>query len=570
MPNTADTTNLEKLCSDLSELNQNARELLRNFSGLSNAGENAQEAVREALELLNTQIESKMQQAQTLLTQTQESLQNFKQTTQEDLTQFAEVLRNELGNIGGFDYKRNSDPSATINPVSKGALWINTSTLEIFVCVDNARNNNLWLGSKEGSAGSLSAPREAGSIGFGVGIAPDEVVQSLGLNEMVGTKNPYHKNFGNYEDATGSIMVWIPKMYVKKSHIVEEPYLGLKVEVSFTQKEGFVLPQCFMNAGVEIDGLFVDKYLASAEQGIAVSKRHRKPISTHISHNPISALGDETSFPNRYDTAYKAAKSRGAKYCIPQASLYTYLCDLGQAHFQRLFEAGNGQVDLDKCAWGDKAPYAPRGLDLGAKLQSYDDNSIKWDWDGYTYTDGRKCGLTGGVSEANLPKITHNGQANGIVDITGLMWEIASGYITDTTGKHYYIKDSTDLRDLSDSAKAYTLSYYDEFSNPLTLDNKTYCFGNGTIQVFSGETNRATTAYKLDQLGLPRNDDARSVSGELRYGQDGFWAWQRNEMSFIVGGSWADTSRAGVWTRNCNNVRTSSNHNVGFRTCLIP
>lgn len=56
MPN---TTNLEKLCSDLSELNQNARELLKNFSGLSNAGENAQEAVREALESLNTQIEEK-------------------------------------------------------------------------------------------------------------------------------------------------------------------------------------------------------------------------------------------------------------------------------------------------------------------------------------------------------------------------------------------------------------------------------------------------------------------------------------------------------------------------------
>ncbi|WP_300763095.1 hypothetical protein [Helicobacter sp. UBA3407] len=567
MPN---TTNLEKLCSDLSELNQNARELLKNFSGLSNAGENAQEAVREALESLNTQIEEKMQQTQNFLSQTQEDFERLKQAAQEDLAQLGEDLRNNLSSLSGFDYKRDSDPSATINPAHIGALWINTRTLEIFSCIDNTHDNNLWLGSKEGSVGSLSVPREAGSIGFGVGIAPDEVVQSLGLNEMVGTKNPYHKNFGNYEDATGSIMVWIPKMYVKKSHIVDEPYLGLKVELSATQKEGFVLPQCFMNAGVEIDGLFVDKYLASAEQGIAVSKRYAKPISTHISHNPISALGDETSFPNRYDTAYKAAKTRGAKYCIPQASLYTYLCDLGQAHFQRLFEAGNGQVDLDKCAWGDKAPYAPRGLDLGAKLQSYDDSSIKWDWDGYTYSDGRKCGLTGGVSEANLPKITHNGQSNGIVDITGLMWEIASGYITGTTGKHYFIKDSTDLRDLSDGTLAYTLSYYDEFSNPLTLDNKTYYFGNGTIQVFSGETNRATTAYKLDQLGLPRNDDARSTSGELRYGQDGFWAWQRNEMSFIVGGSWADTSRAGVWARTCSTVRTSSNHNVGFRTCLIP
>ena len=40
-------------------------------------------------------------------------------------------------------------------------------------------------------------------------------------------------------------------------------------------------------------------------------------------------------------------------------------------------------------------------------------------------------------------------------------------------------------------------------------------------------------------------------------------------MCPISGGNWNNSSNAGVWTLNLNNVRTNSNNNVGFRADSI-
>lgn len=37
-------------------------------------------------------------------------------------------------------------------------------------------------------------------------------------------------------------------------------------------------------------------------------------------------------------------------------------------------------------------------------------------------------------------------------------------------------------------------------------------------------------------------------------------------MCPISGGNWNNTTNAGVWALNLNNVRTNSNNNVGFRS----
>ena len=41
-------------------------------------------------------------------------------------------------------------------------------------------------------------------------------------------------------------------------------------------------------------------------------------------------------------------------------------------------------------------------------------------------------------------------------------------------------------------------------------------------------------------------------------------------MCPIAGGNWNNGSRAGVWALNCNNARTNSNDNVGFRADSAP
>lgn len=40
-------------------------------------------------------------------------------------------------------------------------------------------------------------------------------------------------------------------------------------------------------------------------------------------------------------------------------------------------------------------------------------------------------------------------------------------------------------------------------------------------------------------------------------------------MCPIVGGSWNNTSNAGVWALNLNNTRSNTNNNVGFRADSI-
>ena len=58
----------------------------------------------------------------------------------------------------------------------------------------------------------------AGSVGFGVGVAPDVLSSMYGLVGLEGFQNPISPNYGNYIHVmSGSILVYIPKHYVKYS-----------------------------------------------------------------------------------------------------------------------------------------------------------------------------------------------------------------------------------------------------------------------------------------------------------------------------------------------------------------
>ena len=41
-------------------------------------------------------------------------------------------------------------------------------------------------------------------------------------------------------------------------------------------------------------------------------------------------------------------------------------------------------------------------------------------------------------------------------------------------------------------------------------------------------------------------------------------------MCIAAGGNWNNSVNAGVWARNCNNSRTNSNNNYGFRSDSAP
>ena len=105
---------------------------------------------------------------------------------------------------------------------------------------------------------------------------------------------------------------------------------------------------------------------------------------------------------------------------------------------------------------------------------------------------------------------------------------------------------------------------------PLTLNDTQVCFGNGVNQFYNGSADRTTNAYKIDSLGLPHNDNAVSVAGSNRFGNDGFWRYQRNEMALIVFCTWDSSLFSGPRCRHLSNVRAHSTYTVGGRAYLVP
>jgi hypothetical protein len=61
---------------------------------------------------------------------------------------------------------------------------------------------------------------------------------------------------------------------------------------------------------------------------------------------------------------------------------------------------------------------------------------------------------------------------------------------------------------------------------------------------------------------------ATGIGGTNMFGNDVIYDYKPNEMASILGGSWADSSGAGVWSLALNNTRTISHSGVGFRSAL--
>ena len=127
--------------------------------------------------------------------------------------------------------------------------------------------------------------------------------------------------------------------------------------------------------------------------------------------------------------------SRGNNFVLMSVFLATMMADLADAHYQACFRNNN----FESCAWAKVAPYQPKGCNNNA-LGDTNDSSVVYKSSGHS-----NCGLTGGVTDTILAKTTHNGQSCGVADVNGLMWEVASGYITDINGIHLVLKESVDI-----------------------------------------------------------------------------------------------------------------------------
>ena len=61
-----------------------------------------------------------------------------------------------------FDYVSNDNPTVSLNPSKANATALNTTSGEIFTCVSNAKNENIWIGQLGTKVTVYVSPTEAG------------------------------------------------------------------------------------------------------------------------------------------------------------------------------------------------------------------------------------------------------------------------------------------------------------------------------------------------------------------------------------------------------------------------
>ena len=266
-------------------------------------------------------------------------------------------------------------------------------------------------------AGDIGTP---GEQGFGVGVCP---APPAGFSSLPGTADPASDNYGNYQYSDGSIMVWVPRFYYRIGSAASPRYaayganaIDILGDAAFGSEAdanayGYSLHRAFFDGGVQ-PGFFVDKYQCSNNSGVASSLRYGAPLSTAAAHNPISALDGAPS--NTYGGTIAAAKTRGAAFHPGSIFIYGALAMLSMAH-------GQAAASATWCAWYGAAGVTnfPKGNNNNA-LRDVNDASVLYVSDGYS-----NCGQTG--SGTPFAKTTHNGQACGVADLNGNMYEVALG-----------------------------------------------------------------------------------------------------------------------------------------------
>lgn len=409
----------------------------------------------------------------------------------------------------------------------------------------------------EPASRSINNIGRAGAAGFGVGIAPAELLNGrIGLS---GCTDPMSDNYGNYLLPDGSVQCWIPAYYYKEgtgtnglaaNQIHIEP-LAAFASVATANAAGYALHRAFYNAGQEKLGFWRDKYVCSNNGGIASSIKLGNPLSSNSAHNPFSAL---TGAPaNAYYGSLAAARTRGAKFFPATIFMADALAKLARA---------TGQAGGPLCAWHDPAGVNnfPKGCNNNA-LGDANDSTLRFVSDGYS-----NCSKAGSGNQ--FAKTTHNGQACGVTDISGPMWQIAPG-VTSNGSSYFILKTSVDMElvtagntlaaDLWGATGIAAL--YDELGptyGALTASNTTKQFG-AAAQTFSEAT--SGLAWAAACAGIPMAVDA---GGTNLFGKDGLWDYRPNELCPIAFGGWGLAAYAGPSARSFCDTRGSSSGSASF------
>ena len=438
------------------------------------------------------------------------------------------------------------------------------------------------LSSVIGSGGfSYNDIGTAGLAGFGAGVCPIATLPS-GMAGMAGYTSNVDDNYGNYQFSDGSVMVWIPKFYYKIGtgsnglavNVIDVKGVRTYSSTSSANAAGYALHRAFIDGGVEKDGFFFDKYMASKNSlgtgFVASSIKNGLPISSAAAHNQFADL---TGGVNAYYSLVDLAHRRdGVNGLVNSSSIFHCASQFQRAALALLSMAhGQAAVSATYCAWYDAAGNTnfPKGCNNDA-LHDCNDSAVVYVTDGYS-----NCGKTG--SGTPFAKTTHNGQSCGVADLNGLMYEISIGitYLSGT-GKFYAAKQSASMKSFTAGNTLGTDHWgstgiavnMDEITIPDFGVNGWKYFGNGANQVLNEGI--SGNGWLLTGLGVPNDVNGMGGSGTALFGNDGLYWGHQNDLCLRSSVYWNYWSSAGVWGVNWDATRSYSNDSVGGRLACYP
>jgi hypothetical protein len=194
--------------------------------------------------------------------------------------------------------------------------------------------------------------------------------------------------------------------------------------VTAANAAGYALHRAFYDGGKEQKGFFVDKYKASKVANgtgyTAASIKGGKPLSSSSAHNQYADLTGGANY--NYSTIDLAHRRDGSNGNVNASSIFHVKSVFQNAALAMLSLAHAQYSQTDTyCAWYNATNNFPKGCN-GNTFKDADDTTVVYGSDGYV---GNKSCTTG--SAQSFAKTTHNGQASGVADLNGGMWEVSIG-----------------------------------------------------------------------------------------------------------------------------------------------
>lgn len=283
---------------------------------------------------------------------------------------------------------------------------------------------------------------EQGEPGFGVGVAPLYLLNKYNLKPVDpdNVANPNHNKFGNYKDEHDNILVWIPKLYFyydNSANVVElakgKTYDNVDVwllKASHLNKPGYFLDRCFINAGKEIEGIFLDKYNISfsgndlnlprsVAGGLAGGKELIKGKTVKLYDASDSKVQVVSPAEDNKHYSYNLPKNRGKDYSYADYFVYQLLHRIAIASYHGYILKGNESTH----PWYSNYQNYPQPILLQSVTNNCYVKTVPYEG---TQIQAYKSGGTKG--EEFYKYISHNGCNCGVVDIHG-HWTSVPGII---------------------------------------------------------------------------------------------------------------------------------------------